>query len=480
MLTSNPLQIGAKFWPEADAYRLGTYVKNRALFDGAHDIVFPEWAQALRPERRAQIWLTIGWHQMMSELWPDLLVGEPPQFTASTPAEQTFLDTLVAENRLVNTIYEVGIDVSRYGDGLFNTWFDGKRVRIGTATPEVWVPWALPSDIKDVQGCVLGWRYEKDHRCFLDTQTHTVGYVQKALYETDKDGTIKRVVSADEEPVATEVDDLLVVPVHNVTTSDSYFGLSDYGICESICQEEESRLSQIKFVLDKHSDPNLKGPQSMVTTNPVTNQPEVKVGGKFMPLNPGEDVNYVTWDGQLAAAFQELDNLQNKKFQLTGISPALFGGDFGRAESGSAMKRLLISTLRKINRLRMQFDPAVRQVISIASRLAVANGVEGAVEIAPQDVHIAWQDGLPQDLVETASAYTTLKGSGLVSTRTAVSVALEKGGSALDDELKAIDDDAQKAADAAKAAAPAVPDQGAPLTDRLNAALKNGQANKTA
>ena len=336
--------------------------------------------------------------------------------------------------------------------------------------PEVWVPWATPSDIKDVQGHVLGWKYQQGDKFWLDTQTHLVGSVQHILYETDRDGTILRAVGGDEQPVATNVDDFLVVPVHNVTTSDRYFGISDYDICESICQEEESRLSQIKFVLDKNSDPNLKGPSSVVTTNPQTGEAEVKTGGKYFPLNVGEDVNYLTWDGQLDAAFKELDELQDRKFQLTGISPALFGGDFGRAESGSAMKRLLISTLRKINRLRLQFDPAVRQVISVASRLAVANKVEGAVEIGVQDVHIAWQDGLPQDLVETSSAYATLKAAGLVSTRTAVSVALEKGGSALDEELKAIEQDAQKAA----AETPAVTDQGAPLTDRLTAALKNG------
>lgn len=474
MLTSNPLQIKSKFWPEAEIVRLGTYVKNRALFDGAHNIVFLEWASSLKPERRAQIWLTINWHQMLSTIWPDLLVGEPPQFTAATPEQQTFLDTLVSDNRLVNTIYEVGIDVSRYGDGLFNTWYNGRKVKIGTASPEVWIPWSTPSDIKDVQGCVLGWKYEQNKKFYLDTQTHLPGSVQHVLYETDKDGVIQKAVVEDNAKDTKVDDSLLVVPVHNVTTSDRYFGLSDYDICESICQEEESRLSQIKYVLDKHSDPNLKGPASVVTTNPVTGQSEVKTGGKYFPLGIGEDVNYLTWDGQLEAAFKELDNLQAKKFQMTGISPALFGGDFGRAESGSAMKRLLISTLRKINRLRMQFDPAVREVINIASRLAVANEVPGSVEIGVQDVHIAWQDGLPQDLVETASAYSTLKASGLVSTKTAVSVALEKGGSALDEELKAIEDDAQKAADAAQAAAPAVPDQGKPLTDRLNSALKKG------
>ena len=51
MLTSNPLRLKAKFWPEADALRLGTYIRDRALFDGAHHIVFPEWGEALRPDK---------------------------------------------------------------------------------------------------------------------------------------------------------------------------------------------------------------------------------------------------------------------------------------------------------------------------------------------------------------------------------------------------------------------------------------------
>ena len=38
MLTSNPLRLKAKFWPEADALRLGTYIRDRALFDGAHEV----------------------------------------------------------------------------------------------------------------------------------------------------------------------------------------------------------------------------------------------------------------------------------------------------------------------------------------------------------------------------------------------------------------------------------------------------------
>lgn len=478
MLTKNPIQIGSAFWPDSEKSRLGEYVRNRALFDGEHALIFPEFIESLRPEMRAQIWMVFGFHQLISTLWPDLLVGEAPQFTAADPAKQVFLDRLVAETSLVNVLYEIGIDVSRYGDGLFNIWFDGTQVHINTASPEIWLPWAAPADIKDIQGCVLGYKYKKDDHWYLDTRTHTPGFVQHILYEISDDGKIRKVVHADDTQ-ETGVDALLVFPVHNVQTSDRYFGLSDYPIIDSICQEEESRLSQIKYVLDLNSSPNLKGPASMVTVDPA-GKAHVPTSGKFMPLNPGEDVAYVEWSGQLDAAFKELADLQEKKFQLTGISPALFGGDFGRAESGSMMKRLLMSTLRKVNRLKMQFEPAIRQALSVASRLAVANNVDGAVELGIQDVHIFFQDGIPVDMTENASVYSTLKGAGLISIKTAVSMALEKGGTALEEELKNIGEDEQKAADEARAAAPAVPDQNAPLTDRLSAALKNGQTSKTA
>ena len=64
-----------------------------------------------------------------------------------------------------------------------------------------------------------------------------------------------------------------------------------------------------------------------------------------------------------------------------------------------ALKRLLISTLSKINRLRLAVDPKMKKALKLASQIEVLKKVPEAVEL---DVEIAWRDGLPEDPVEMA------------------------------------------------------------------------------
>ncbi|WDU82284.1 hypothetical protein [Caloramator sp. Dgby_cultured_2] len=54
----------------------------------------------------------------------------------------------------------------------------------------------------------------------------------------------------------------MVIPVHNLMTSDRAYGLDDYQDLDSIIQELEIRLSQISRILDKHADPNMYGPDT--------------------------------------------------------------------------------------------------------------------------------------------------------------------------------------------------------------------------
>jgi len=43
----------------------------------------------------------------------------------------------------------------------------------------------------------------------------------------------------------TGIDDFLVVPVHNLSTSDRIYGIDDYSDLDSVIQELEIRLAQI-------------------------------------------------------------------------------------------------------------------------------------------------------------------------------------------------------------------------------------------
>jgi hypothetical protein len=107
-----------------------------------------------------------------------------------------------------------------------------------------------------------------------------------------------------------------------------------------------------------------------------------------------------------------MEYLLDQLFALSETNSVLFGDPkrLQRADSSAALKRLLVSTLSKVNRLRLAIDPKVKMALRLASRLEVLKKVPDAVELA--DIEIAWRDGLPEDPKELAEI-ANLKGSAV-------------------------------------------------------------------
>jgi hypothetical protein len=78
----------------------------------------------------------------------------------------------------------------------------------------------------------------------------------------------------------------------------------------------------------------------------------------------------------------------------------------------------MMAPLAKVNRLRMRFDPALKQVLKLASALEVAQGMPNAVKL--EDVQITWQDGLPDDDMEKTQIEVQRYGAGLTSLESAL------------------------------------------------------------
>jgi len=101
----------------------------------------------------------------------------------------------------------------------------------------------------------------------------------------------------------------LVIPVNNVLTTDRVTGLDDYSDLDSIIQELEVRIAQISRILDKHADPNMYGPghgSGARSSNPANG--DIVAAANISPVGQGEQPpGYVTWDGQLEAAFKQID-----------------------------------------------------------------------------------------------------------------------------------------------------------------------------
>lgn len=451
MLTSLDFLNSGQPWPPKDEEeRLRGYAENRLLFEGRHEKVFKDWVRLLRDDQRATLELIFNWNKRLSTLWADLLLGEPPRIKAGdkdTP-EQMVVERIIADNSLNLSAYEVALDVSRFGDGLFKVRYDGRGIIEGQP-PAVWFPVCRPDNVKDIVAHVLAWEYTADapsmigpirtgtkKQKYLKAEIHEKGKITTRVYELANE---KIRGLADEETVQeTGVDDFLVVQVPNLLTTDRITGLDDYSDLDSIVQEIETRVAQISRILDKHSDPNMYGPESALEIDPATGQATFRAGGKFFPVSEGDQApGYITWDGQLEASFKQIELLVEQLYALSETSAAAFGQlKAGLAESGSALRRLMIAPLAKVNRIRMRFDPALKKALKLAAALEVAQGMADAVAL--DQVHIDWRDGLPNDDTEQTAIEVQRKTAGLTSLESSLRRLDGLEGDALQEELDRI------------------------------------------
>jgi hypothetical protein len=433
--------------------RLTLYKANHDLFEGRHDKVFKDWVRLLRDDMQASLEIILNWPKRLSTLFADLLLGEPPQVKAGEKGspEQETVKRLIEENNLFNTSYEVALDVSRYGVGIYKIRYDGRSI-IEAQSPMYWFPVVKPDNVKDVLYHVLAYSYEEIQPQVigekklrrLKVEFHERGKLTTRVYDITS-GNISAQIEP-EQVVMTGVDDFLVIPVYNLSTSDRLTGLDDYSDLDSVVQELEIRIAQISRILDKHADPNMYGPSSAWEQDPRTGAWSLRGGGKFYAVDQGDQPpGYVVWDGQLEAAFKQIDLLMEQLYVLSETTAAAFGQlKQGLAESGSALRRLMMAPLAKVNRIRMRFDAAFKQVLKLASALEAAQGMANAVKL--DDVQITWQDGLPDDELERTQIEVQRYGAGLTSLESALKRLDGLEGQSLKDEIARIRAEQQRGA----------------------------------
>lgn len=428
------LSVGASWPPTSEIERLTKYETNRKLFENHHDVVYAEQFKRIQRvignfQNVISYAVLANFQKLISLKVADLLLGEPPKITAGEAGsnEQIAVDNIKDNSDLINTAYETAIDVSRYGDGLFNIYKDADtgKGRIDVTQPSIWFPVANPDNIKKIQYQVLAWTFEitevnegiinralngKIQRVkHLKVQIHSKGSYETREYLL-KDGKINALIS---EPITTKtgLNDFSVIQVPNTITSDRIHGIDDYDDIDSIISEIEVRVSQIAKILDKHADPSVQGPMSALERDPETGEWKLKLG-RYFPRNDNNDpeVKYLTWDGQLEANFKMIEKLVNILYTISEMGPAIMGDaevKSGQASSGTALRLRMISPLAKVNRIRMRFDPALKKAIKLCSQL----GGEKIVDLSKMPINITWRDGLPEDPKEQSDIIAARTGN---------------------------------------------------------------------
>ncbi len=471
---NNIIRTGANFPPISQRDRLTDYNQFYGLFSGTHADVYQALIEKIEPTRRGNVWICINLPRLISNVWADLLFGEPPLFTSDNKEQQKFLDLIVKDGSIFSNLHSWAVDTSRYGNGIMRimTDEDTSEPYFYVQPPEYWFPVVSPRNIKKVITHIFAsrWQDENDSTGALGNWHLTADIMKKEfVFPENLNGLMvpmKKTVTINggqyllsgidgfiqkqeifEPFINTGLEEFPVVHVANFETSDSLFGLSDLETVDSVLSEIENRYSQISTILDKHASPNMQGPSHLIIQD-EDGSSHVDMTDSFFGMDPDDtEISYIVWDGQLEAAYTEISTMWEFLIRTAEISPALFGGEFGRAESGSAMKRLLLQTIIKVNRLRLSFDPAIKKLLNIYSKVALANNIKDAVLL--DSVDIQWRDGLPQDALEEVQADTMAVSGGISSVTAAVSRAWNLSGRALTSELDLIEKDKKAKADLA-------------------------------
>jgi hypothetical protein len=427
-------EVGGYFPPEGHLERVERYRKNKIIAKGEHHKIFN--TSGLRPEDQHAVFIAVNLPGTITKKSADYLFGETPTFSAGKEddsAEQKALERLISDNNL-NTLNSRSAFSNAYrGDSFYKIRWgqeyggylseseDPFRVFIESQKAEYVFPETFPGDDTKIFAYHIAYptpvEGTGDEEWVLNVESHYPGKIEYSKYEINplkhsqylneviEWRILKELPSARRE-VNTGVKYPLVVHVPNYATDDDWQGIDDISENESVFAEIDNRLSRIAEILDKHSDPMLAVPAGLLAED-ANGEPYFKTGStKVIEVNDKGEIipQYITWNGQLEAAFKELKTLTDYLLTVAEIpSVALGHADSGTSgASGLSIKWRMSSLLAKINRKRQYYEKGLKDVLLIAQLLEHTKLSKDALGYEVTTPKIEFKDGLPDDEKETA------------------------------------------------------------------------------
>ena len=437
-------------WPPSDNdefNRLAEHRRNRAIFNGQHDLIFSKYAQFLKDRALSEKKLVIilDWPRNATSKLLSLTTGDAPDITIDGNED---LDDII--HCLPDTLNEASTDWSRYGLGVFELSKNPDETpRIEAWNPENIFIVCKKGDIRTVQAYVLHYYFVVDSRTYLKVKIHYTGRIVHQLYEIvdakpekqnptisgvyantygsaanpQAPGTaqLKQVIMSgnlrgplplesffpDSGMTGTEWEEDLglegfaVFVMNNMLTTERYYGRSDYGPdVQSLLESLELAFARRQLTLATFSQPTPIVPESACTYDHALQRYSYKPGEAIIESGEGESssARMLVWDAQMPAVNSQIEDLMNQLIVMLDLSHELLAEkNTGKAPSGTALRIRLLPTLAKVKRLRSALDKVVPELLSAASEIS-GNG-----PVDEDAVNIAWKDGIPEDPLEVAN-----------------------------------------------------------------------------
>lgn len=447
------LKEGEQFPPQRDVKRLLKYARMERIYDGDVKGIYARATALMQGTPHVaqleKLYIAVNLMDVLTTKPADLLVGEgitiESKLDDESP-EQKALNRIVRENDTNALIYEAIIGAGIRGDAWLKTYYanrddDSEILALGLTVPDGLlapepVIESVPAHLvfpelargsrkkfKAVNIATVEYLTEgTDEIPYLKVERHLPGYIVYERYKmresnvvTD-DGVNLQLYSVDskvatgreQDVVKTGIPEILIKHMPYKAKDSQWQGVGNIEKVESVLRAINDRLVQIDYILWKHSDPHMYGPD-------ITDDDGAQRlgGGIYVPVTPDDTTpGYLTWNSQLEGAFKQLDYLLSVVFQMTETPQWLFGttitqdkGGTGTSHSdGRAIQMRLLPILSKVNRIKIYTERAFQDVLYAVQRLELyANeGVEGFEVYTAQYPKIVWNSPIPRDRKEEA------------------------------------------------------------------------------
>lgn len=486
----NYFKIGGLFPPTAHRERLEKYRRNKAIFLGKH---FDVLAGIHGKKEKDLLYISMNLAGLICKKSADFLFGEQVRVLSGAGANkknQEALDRIIDNNGMNIINYESALSNAYKGDSFYRVrWgqefagalpveLDPLRVLVEAQDADYVFPETSPVDTKKIMAYHVAIPVappKKKGHWTLKVESHYAGRIVYHDYlmlptHTDSEGNVVEwkieATTGESYVVETGIPKPLIVHVPNFAAGDSWEGIDDISELVPLFDELNNRLTQLASILDKHADPALAVPAGTMGEDEFGNPIFNIAYNKVFEVDGQEDAypKYITWNGQIFEAFQEMDKLIEMIFTVAEIPSVVLGmGDAGTSgSSGLAIKFMMNSLLAKVNRKRQYYDKALKDVLNIAQLMEITLGGQKYKHSTPV---LMFQDGLPTDYMETANVMSTRTNGGqTMSVKTALMTFEGLTEEQADAELARIKEE-REANTPPELLAPAAPEEGTDNSD---------------
>lgn len=432
-------QSSKPVWPpETDAPRLRRYETNKDLYEGRQKKFFEGLGfKQANPKRP---YICVNLLAGMTDLIATRAYGEG--FKAVGPSDdeqtQTFIESVLDENRLPMVAFDQALNGIRNGDIAYKVVYDtdAEKLTVQALEPHIVFPeWAaLNNDELTAANIDQLLVREGGKKHYLWRERHEMrgaeSWVLNKLYRLEKVGQSEPTYhfdpEEDEVPLETLEETAELVP-EAPTGIDVLLVVYQRGDSRytddllSLQGEYNQLVTQKSHLFDKHLPATMAGPMPSDEQKDGDSVDLDKM--RYLAVEQGATmpVSLLEWSAQgFAAADEHLKAILNGFAFVAGVDAVALVPEPGQvAASGTALRRQQMKTQGTVTALQRYDEPTLQAVLSVCTKLGAIMplGEEMAKPepLARVDITIEFQDGLPNDRAEEVAEHVQLVEAGIES-----------------------------------------------------------------